>query len=109
MSEDKKCPQSYPWECSECQRKQGITVPCSGREEKDMTKTEALREALYNREVLKHHGEPTPTNCASCNQEVDIIIHLCQEYGLMFVDSRCICTECLSSKSIIGINELDVE
>ena len=28
---EKSCPESYPWECWMCQRKKGVTIPCSGR------------------------------------------------------------------------------
>jgi len=29
---EKTCPEGYPWECSGCMRKNGSTIPCSGRE-----------------------------------------------------------------------------
>jgi hypothetical protein len=25
------CPEKYPWPCSACMRKAGLTIPCSGR------------------------------------------------------------------------------
>ena len=29
---EKTCPEGYPWECSGCMRKNGSTIPCSGRD-----------------------------------------------------------------------------
>lgn len=28
---EKTCPEGYPWECRGCVRKNGSTIPCSGR------------------------------------------------------------------------------
>lgn len=28
---EKTCPEGYPWECLMCKRKNGSTIPCSGR------------------------------------------------------------------------------